>query len=130
MALLCAYETRVSGVLEAGDLAHSVVGLQVIFEGAAAWLFRAVQLEPGHAPLEPVRRILERQERAHQDFGHRALTMLGAYRSHTSLAGAGQEYAERVADLLAACEPLLGRFSVALDDYDPCATVEDMWLRS
>lgn len=112
LRLIDAYEDQLDRALRRSALAESVVGLQVVFEHAAAALLRGVELNWRDAPLDPLRRLLVVQEEGHHRFGARALKVLGASEFDEGLARAAEDYAGRTDGLLQACQSMLERFTI------------------
>ena len=102
------YGERLTADLECGNLAGSLVGMQVVLEGVGAMVLNAMDAELNRRGdhYAALRRRLLLQEDAHHAFGLRCLEQLCANTpavSH-SLVAAGREYSALSIDILSACE--------------------------
>jgi hypothetical protein len=123
--LLDAYERKLDCALDRGDVPESLLGLQVVLEGAAAAMLRRLDLcvQSGNAPLHPTRCLLVAQEDGHQLLGERALaSTLKHDLAAERLRRASLEYADMVHEIFASCGDALGSFGVEPAVYDPNET--------
>lgn len=104
------YRERLFADLDSGNLAGSLVGMQVVLEGVGARVLKEMDTElrrrgDRHAAL---RRRLLLQEDAHHAFGLRCIERLCAETPAASalLATAGGEYTALSIGILSACEEL------------------------
>lgn len=110
-AALAAYQARLDGDLDAGDLWSSVVGLQVALEALGAAVLG--ELEAGltrHLPaLAPLHRVLARQEAVHHAFGVQRVrrAVASGELSPARLRATAATYRALAAGLLAACAEIL-----------------------
>ena len=110
---LCAmhrYRERLLVDLDSGNLAGSLVGMQVVLEGVGAMVLKEMDTELRRRGdrYAVLRRGLLLQEDAHHAFGLRCIEHLCVETPDASalLAAAGGEYAALSVDILTACEEL------------------------
>jgi 1,2-phenylacetyl-CoA epoxidase catalytic subunit len=117
------YRERLFADLDRGNLAGSLVGMQVVLEGVGARVLKEMDAElrrrgDRHAAL---RRRLLLQEDAHHAFGLRCIQRLCAETPAASalLATAGREYTALSIDMLTACEELFLYLGAEPQLYQP-----------
>lgn len=126
LRLLDAYERKLDDALRRGDLVESLLGLQVILEGAAAAVLRQLDLsvQSGKAPLQPARSMLIAHEDGHRLLGERAVSSaLSVGHKAERLQEAAQEYGQVARDILIACRAPLAGFGVGPATHDPLAAL-------
>jgi hypothetical protein len=119
--LLDVYEQELDRALDRGDLPESLLGLQVILEGAAVSMLRQLDLrvQTGNAPLQPARCLLVAQEDGHQLIGERALASSMEQRDTAGrLQRASVKYADLVHEVFASCRDALESFGIDPAVYD------------
>lgn len=131
LAALELYHQRLDAALARGDLADSLVGMQVVLEGIATALLHCFDPFRGRPDrlMEQVRATLLRQEAAHHDLGIRSLEgLIVRPADGERLRRSAHDYAMAGRSLLDACDDLLRRFAVESADYDPARALPG-WLR-
>ena len=112
LAALAAYEWRLVSALARGELADSLVGLQVVLEGIGTSLFRSFTASPA---LERMKRGLLLQEEAHHELGARLLRQIQDAKID-SLQAAARTYVEAGRVLVEAANPFLRRVGITAED--------------
>lgn len=123
LAALATYERRLVSALARGDLAASLVGLQVVLEGIGTNLFSSLTVSPA---LERIKRAVLLQEEAHHELGARVLRQVRGT-NVDSLQAEARAYVDAGRTLLETVDPYLRRAGIIAGD--PRGSLPD-WLLS
>ncbi len=117
------FRERLFADLDSGNLAGSLVGMQVVLEGMGTVVLKEMDMALSRHGnrFVPLRRTLLQQEEAHHAFGLRSLERLCADErvALPPLVMAGREYLELSGGILAACAELFQSFGADPRLYQP-----------
>lgn len=114
------YRTLTEAAIARGDLAESVLALQVLFEALGDVAFEAIDtgIERRGGGFGRLRRVLRAQEQGHHAFGVRLLNQLAASAdARRWLQQRAQDYLELVSGMLAGLDGLFVHFDEDPRDY-------------
>ena len=114
------YRTLTEAAVARGDLAESVLALQVLFEALGDVTLEAIDagIERRGGGFERLRRVLRTQEQGHHAFGMRLLNQLAANAGERRrLQQRAQDYLELVSGMLAGLDGLFIHFDEDPRDY-------------